>query len=60
MIRFILLWSILSLGIYSWQYLLNWKDKTLCKNVTRRVAVAGGISGVIVAALYLLNNCSGV
>lgn len=59
-VKFLLLWVLMSLVSGTYVYLLNRGEKKVLHKISRAVAVSAVAGGVIVGALMFVNNLSGV
>lgn len=60
MIRLLMLWMFFSSIVAAWLYFFNKKEKISIKKVLTKATVSGIIGALVVAALFLVNNISGV
>lgn len=58
--RFFLFWFVLTAIAFGWTWLVAKPDKTLAKMWLKRALQSAVVSVVLIGALLLLNNISGV
>jgi len=58
--RFLIIWSILTVCIYAYRYLFGKNERRIARVQIKNVVVSLVLSGVIIGALYFLNNLQGI
>lgn len=60
MIRFVILWIILSSVIYVLFYVFKKEEVEAIGVLVRRISLCFGVTGILITLAYLLNNIQGV